>query len=552
MQPSLPDITSLSKEVQPYDVLIVGAGPVGMTLALTLRRAGIRVLLVDREEKTGTTTRAAIVWPRTLEELDLLGIVDGWQRDGVPLEEMHFHLNTAQPIIVPVAQNESPHAHPRGIGQDRTEALLDSAIRSSGADYFRGVEVVSLNLQLEGEGVAATLRSSDGQETKITATWLVGCDGSKSIVRESAGIQRSGRRNAGMQVIQGDFRLQTSFALAPGHAYFWRGSEGSLLLMIPESIDEHYRILVVLPDDGSHETPTLEDIQERAQAFIPDLQLYDTRWRNRFRTQQLNAEKYRVGHAFIAGDAAHVWVPIGGQGMNVGIQDAFNLGWKLAEVIKGRLSDAILDTYEAERRPIAQDEVTLTSRMYDLLTAQTPVHEVIRSLIPLVFGLSPIAGRIAASFSELGIRYSPNLLVEKDPGGAGPTTGMRAPDASLIHLPQGESLRLFDLFRPGHWIALAWVFAANDVQNVLEPLHLLNKSLGAEVFVIDASKSGLQLESPDQHIEYLRDPAQLACTAYHVYHSSLHLIRPDGVIAFRSKLPASSLRHFIDILLKSH
>ncbi len=509
------------------DVLVVGAGPVGMTLALTLQKFGARVIVVDKELNTARYPRAAVVWPRTLEVLDLLGIAGGWGVKGVPLHNFTITID-GDSASLNTGGLASQYPYPLGIGQDYTEELLDAALRASDADYRRGVEVS--RLQITDAGVHATLRTEGQEAAEVHAAWVVGCEGSHSMVRQQAGIGYTGDRNAGVQLVQGDVRLRGSLALEPHHGYLWTGGDHVAMFVMPVRQDEHYRVLATLPDDGAQDDPSLDLLQEQTRRFIPDAVLSDPIWLNRYRTQHRLADTYRAGRAFVAGDAAHVWLPVGGQGMNIGIQDAFNLGWKLGMVIKGNLPETALDTYEGERRPIGARNIKDTLRLYGaILQTRTLRDSALRWLIPNLLGFAAVSQRVVARFSQVDFHYDANLLIASDHGGSGIGTGERAPDAFVALVETGETLRLFDLYRTGRWQAFGWVLDPEEAPQVQRSLSL-NGAANVDAYILDATHEGLTNSSI---LPVLRDMTRRAASVFGVTGAGIHLIRPDGVIAYR-------------------
>ena len=512
------------------DVLIIGAGPVGMTLALTLRKFGANVLIVDKSPETARYPRAAVVWPRTLEMLDLLGIAKGWTEEGVPVHGFTLTIDGDSGMLSTESPN-SPYPHPLGIGQDATEKLLDAALRESGADYRRDVQVSEI--QITPTGAQAILQENGQEKTGVQAAWIVGCDGSDSAVRQQAGIEFVGDRNTGVQLIQGDVRLRGSLALEPNHGYLWSGAKQAAMFVMPTHRDGHYRVLVTLPDDGSHDAPDVALLQEQTRRFIPDAVLSDPVWLNRYRTQHRLAASYRAGRAFIVGDAAHVWVPVGGQGMNIGMQDACNLGWKLGSVVRGTLPIEVLDTYESERRPIGARNIEDTEQLYSaILQTKTLRDSALRWLIPHLIGFAPVAHRAAERFGQMDFHYDPNALVASSHGGSGAEAGERAPDAFVARPETGATVRLFDLYRTGSWQAFGWVLHPEDAPSVQQTLTA-NARSGIEAFLIDATETGL---SGAAAIPVLRDMTRRATGAFGVSRSGIHLIRPDGVVAYRGSV----------------
>lgn len=191
-------IPSVKEEV---DVFIAGAGPVGMVLALTLRRAGVSVIIVDKAPTTRQHSQAAVLWPRTLDILGLLGIVNDWEGQMAPIHAFDMTIDSTHATL-DLQPVPSAHAYPQGVGQDVTERLLDHRLRESGADYHRGVEVV--DVVIDESGATTTLRDSEGNTHVVRSNWIVGCEGSRSLVRDKAGIEQVGDKNAGVQLMRAD------------------------------------------------------------------------------------------------------------------------------------------------------------------------------------------------------------------------------------------------------------------------------------------------------------------------------------------------------------
>lgn len=518
------------------DVLIVGAGPTGMTAALTLQRAGVNILIVDKCPHTRQHSQAVVLWPRTLEILDLLDVAEDWRSKSIPVTQFavnfagHSNLLRLPPI-------DSPFPHPWCVGQDVTEAILQSRMTRQNIALMRSVEATEI--QVRENSILTTLRSDDGSTTTVESKWILGCEGSHSLVRESAGIQRSGAKNPGVQLIQGDVKLRGNLTLAPGTGYLLSDSNRHTVLIIPTSLSGHYRFLATVPDDGSIKPPTLDQLQAISSRFLPGVDLYDPVWLNRFRTQHQIADTFRKGRAFVVGDAAHVWVPIGGQGMNIAMQDAFDLGWKLGAVVNGELPETVLDTYTEERRPIGAFTIQYTEASYKaLLEPQSLTSHLQQLLLPSVLGSSTLDGIIARQLAQIGFHYPHSQLVQ-DAGGSGHVkAGQRAPDAWVSH--RGNDRRLFDLFREGKWTLLVWAFEEADYEPAREAMRMAQSR--AQTFLLDCSLKGMPA---GENENVLRDIGRLAAAAYGQTSSHIHLIRPDGVVGFSGPARGGSLERYL-------
>lgn len=536
------------------DVVVIGGGPVGMLLALTLHRAGVDAVVVDDKPGTRTHSQAAVLWPRTLEILDLLGVVDRLRGQTVGL--------TAATMVVDghyadleIEHVDSPHPVPALIGQDRTERVLDDELHRRGRPVIRNARATSVIE--EPSGVVVTIRTPLGEHT-IQAAYAVGCEGSHSLVRQAAGIARTGERNAGVQLIQGDTRIDSALSMPPGRAFLFSTQQRASLFLLPVDVEGHYRVLLTLPDDGSTADPTLEELEDAARRFLPDLRLTDAVWLSRYRTQQANADTYGRGRLFIAGDAAHVWVPIGGQGMNLGLHDAFDLGWKLAAVVTGQAQPALLDTYTSERRPVADGVIAFTGRAYGaFLDPAGPLDRGIRALLPRALGVRPLTERVVRHLAEIDTRYGPSLVVDDSPDrGAAVRPGERAPDA-YVHTGTATR-RLFDLFRAPTWTLLGFAAGPHIKEAVrcLRSVAAVNPQLAA--YLVDSSPAAEDEAAQGAGTGdgllagHLRDIPRLAATAYDIGDDPVVVaVRPDGVIAYRGPLrDEDDVRAVSDVLAR--
>ena len=515
-------------------VLIVGAGPAGLTLALTLQRAGVPYLLVESKTKPREYSKAATLWPRTREILDLLGVVDRWQDQVVPWTSASLFFGDEQRHLdFPPAK--SPYPYPVLVGQDVTEHCLEEGLRAAGGQVWRGITVEAVDLHADGAHVR--YQTAEGQAGTIEAAWVVGCEGSRSVVREAAGIVRHGSQNPGIQIVQGDVFVSGPLTLEPGRGYIWTGKGPSSILLFQIDVAGHYRVVVTIVDEGQTGTPTLEELQNPAQHYVPGLHLHDPVWLSRYRTQHLLADHYRAGRALLCGDAAHVWVPIGGQGMNIAMHDAFDLGWKLAGVVGGTLAEATLDTYQTERRPVGKQVIEDTERDYAIIVKQETLGDrLLQHVAPYLLRLKPVVRNVINELDELNTRYATGPLVQDHTSGGIPA-GERAPDAWVNE--DGNSIRLFDLYRAGQWLLLGCAPEADaDLYQALvataSHFHL------AAALVLPQPPT---LEQTQQFVasgaRVLLDQPGLVSAAFGLSTATMLAIRPDGVIGFRGPLAAA-------------
>lgn len=412
------------------DVLISGGGPTGMMLAAELRLHGVDVLVLERDAEPSPAVRSLGLHPRSVEVLDQRGLLDRFLAHGRRYPEAVGHLAG---IVKPPPDLDTAHGYVLGIPQPVTERLLTERAVELGARVRRGAEVVAV--AQDDDGVVVSL--ADGSHER--ASWLVGCDGGRSRVRRCVGIDFPGEP-ATTEWILAEVRVTTP----PDE-----------LAAVVAAVRERYQGFGVGPaGDGLHRAvvpaaavaedrsvpPTLDELRTQLRAYAgTDLGVHAPRSLTRFGDATRLADRYRVGRVLIAGDAAHVHPPLGGQGLNLGIQDAFNLGWKLAAQVSGWAPDGLLDTYEAERRPVAQDVLTLTRAQSELLLAE-PGPQAVRRLLTELMDLPEVHRLLAERVTGLGIRYEL---------GDGPALlGRRLRDVSL-----GDG-RLYGLLHAGRGLLL--------------------------------------------------------------------------------------------------
>lgn len=366
------------------EIAVVGAGPTGLALAVTLARAGIAFCLLDQQAEGANTSRAAVVHARTLEVLDELGASAELVGRGVKLSRFAVRDGAHRLLTVPFDRLPTPHPYTLMVPQYETEAVLLARLRALGGDVHRPYEVVSV--VQDGEGT--TLTMSTGQT--LRADYVVGADGMHSTVRESSGIGFTGSSYAESFVLAD---VVMDWTPGRGEVSLTFGAAG--LLVVAPLPGGHYRVVATV--DRAEASPDLGFVQrvldERApgQATITELA-----WSSRFRVHHRVADHYRAGRLFLAGDAAHVHSPAGGQGMNTGIQDSYALGTAFAT--------GALDGYEARRRPVAQRVVAFSDRMTRIATTRNPAARTIRNAGLRLLGHTGFRTKLATELAELNYR----------------------------------------------------------------------------------------------------------------------------------------------------
>lgn len=410
-------------------VLIVGAGPVGMTLASELARYGVPVRIVDKAPERTDKSKALVLWSRTLELLDRGNSgAAPFIEAGLKTEAVNFFVGDEVIGRVDMRSVQSPYPYGLMLPQSETERLLEERLRDLGVTVERRVEVQTFTSN--DDGVDVVLRRSDGHDETVSADWMVGCDGAHSIVRHTLGASFAGET------------LNSDWMLADVHmrGYSCPDSEVSVhwhrdgvFIIFPIS-PGRYRMIADLPASGLDHpaSPTLEEVQ----AIIdrrgpPGLVAFDPIWLTTFRINGRKVSSYRWGRVFLAGDAAHVHSPAGGQGMNTGMQDAFNLAWKLAMVIHGTCGERLLDSYSPERSAVGDEVLKTAGRMTAVGTMKNPIAQTLRNLAGhLLLGLGSVQHALADTMSEVTIDYPRSPLNGPSLGGAGPKPGERITPAS--------------------------------------------------------------------------------------------------------------------------
>ena len=524
------------------DVLVIGAGPVGVTLACELKRHGASVRLVEKKAGPNQHPNAAIVHVRTLEILSAMGAVDGFLKEGYPFPGMHFHFFSKRSVFIDVSGVDSHYSMPRTLGQQVTERIITEHFTRLGGNVERSVEAVGME-QDEKEVRVRLRHLADGNREEIApARWVVGCEGSSSITREAAAIPFPGERYPGKEFLQCDANVRWTYP--HGYGYQFMTNEHVLLLFAYDK-KGHYRIICARNDRDpeNKNPPTLDEMQELVRTVAdPTAELYDPVWFNRFRSGHRLAASFRQGRAFLAGDAGHVHVPIGGQGMNYGMHDAFNLGWKLAAVAKGEAKPDLLDTYEAERHSVDETLIKATDFGFHMVVQPNAAARVaLHYVIPTVLGTETAQKRIRNMLGEMNVAYSDSALSEDHAGSRGPVAGDRAPDALLVRMPERRTASLFDVLHGTRWTLLLFAGAEPTVKDI-ESLEKISGPLAQKYGTRIAIHLILCGEPPVPVHEnwaagVLMDRERYAHEKYGVDTAPcLYLIRPDWYIAFRGAL----------------
>jgi 2-polyprenyl-6-methoxyphenol hydroxylase-like FAD-dependent oxidoreductase len=516
-------------EIAVANVLVVGAGPVGLTLACELARHGVRCRIIDKLATPLPYCRAIGVTPRTLEVWEDMGVAREMIDTGLWITGLRSIVNgqpAADAVLPPM---DLPYSS-LGLPQYSTERILTDHLRGFGIEVERGVALTGLSQN--DHGVTTQLTGPDQRTEDVSFEYVVGCDGAHSAVRRALGIAFSGDAYPIMFML-GDVRIDwdlprgmTLRAVRPIEK-----APPELFVAIPLPDAGRYRVTMVAPSELSSGAgsdhgiqselrgPSLPELQAVADRMLPTkTRLEDLRWSSLFRISMRLAERYRDGRVFIAGDAAHIHPPTGGQGMNTGIQDAYNLAWKLALVVNDAAPVALLDSYESERRPVGMDVVARTraaSENYGKEAGGKPDRQ---------------------ADMQISISYRGTDWVRDDVRDAntpGPVAGDRAPDAhGLWRQGVGFPLRMFDILKGTEHVLLAPV-SETDTARGLADLSRWAQQLPAQLQTRLRVVAITQESAADQpNIALYHDRDGAFAKAYGA-RSTGFLVRPDGYIGWR-------------------
>jgi 2-polyprenyl-6-methoxyphenol hydroxylase-like FAD-dependent oxidoreductase len=428
-----------------FDVLVVGAGPVGLWVACELALAKVNVAVLERRAEGVTQSRGLAIQSRTLEVFALRGLADRFVSRGCPIPKGHFGLLSTG-LDFSVFDTRFPFTLVQP--QATTEALLEERALEVGADIRRGnfvetAEPRADRVVLEGRNGEASFRFS--------ARYVVGADGARSLMRRAAGIDFAGH-SAQHAFILADVVLDAP----PVQPLVSMVNEAGALLVAPLGDGVHHRVVVDAPLVVALSEPVslVELAATAARIARTNYRPRDPIWLSRFTDETRLAEHYRKGRIFLAGDAAHIHAPMGGQGLNVGIQDAMNLGWKLASVLRGNACEALLDTYERERRPVGEVLRRNTLAQVALFFSFDPSALALRATFEEILRVPEVNRRLAAEGSGFGVAY-PEPLFLPDPGWEhrNGVSGQRLPDMDIV-LADGSRTALYRFLEDGRWVRL--------------------------------------------------------------------------------------------------
>jgi len=510
------------------DVLIVGAGPTGLMLANQLGRRGVRAQIIDRHSGPAQQTRALGVQARTLEIYAQLGIVDEALELGKRAAGANLWAQGRFGARVPlgdIGRGLSPFPFLLILGQDDNEKLLGAALRRWDMAVQWNTELVALRQQ--AGSVRATLKQADGRLVDLDATWVAGCDGAHSAVRDLNGIHFEGAAYEHVFFVA-DTQVTGPMVVDELNVYLWR--DGFHLFFPMHGLD-HWRVVGILPAPlrGRPDLDFEQVIPAVSAEVGSELSFKACSWFSTYRIHHRRAERFRQGRCFLLGDAAHVHSPVGAQGMNTGLQDAYNLAWKLALVVKGDAGEALLDSFEAERVPVAQRLLDTTDRAFTLVASDSWPAGLLRTQVlanVMAFAMRRERVRKLAfrTISQTGIHYrgGPLSQTQADLSADAPRAGDRFPWLRLQRQPGG---------------------AVEDLFSALDDLHFHLLLFGQPAPA--PGKAGLdgalRVHAIPDHPDNTRELKRAR-----ILSPSFYLLRPDGHIGLAGTLfEPSVIAHYL-------
>jgi 2-polyprenyl-6-methoxyphenol hydroxylase-like FAD-dependent oxidoreductase len=508
------------------DVLIVGAGPTGLMLANQLARRGLRPLIIDRHPGPSVQTRALGVQARTLEIYAKMGLAEraielGKRGNGAHLWSEGRQIGAIS--LGDAGSQQTPYPYILVLGQDDNERLMGEKLREWGVDVQWNTELLAI--EQHSSHVVATLRQANGDTRTVEASWVAGCDGARSAVRTLSGIDFPGAPYEHVFFVA-DVEATGNMAPEEVNVYLWRAG---FHLFFPMRGQDHWRIVGIVPpqlrdEAGLEFADVIPSVQGQAGA---SLSIKACSWFSTYRIHHRAAARFRDRRCFLLGDAAHVHSPVGAQGMNTGLQDAYNLAWKLALVIEGKSDASLLDSYEAERHPVAQRLLDTTDRGFRLVVSDSWFAGLFRTQILARIAAFAVNRRRVQrlafrTVSQTGIHYrrGPLSVTADELPKEAPQSGDRFPWMHLQLEAGGPVQDLFQALDDTRFNLL--VFGHTAAQTLPD----LDGLLRIHTIPITAGNEAEQARA-------------------HVPRSAFYLLRPDGHVGLCGQtLDAATLRHY--------
>jgi len=522
-------------EIAKVDVLVVGAGPTGLLLASELARRGVGVRLIEKRTLPAEHSRALAVLPRTMEMMDQLGLANAFITPSHKANGICFYGPDRREAFRS-SLSDLPSEFPFFLllPQTGTEMILRDHARKAGVEIERGVSF--LRMVQKGQRVLATLERTDGTTEEIDASYVVGCDGSRSAVRQATGLEFQGG-GYDQSWLLADVFLDPR--LDPNWLHGFTSIDGPIFFFpLPNSI---WRI-VLLRKRGEiaiTEISMNEIVETLNKNHLGHLRARNPSWLAGFGIQHRRTVHIRMGRVFLCGDAAHVHSPAGGQGMNTGLGDAFNLGWKLACVILGKAKEELLDSYEAERMPVIDGVMRMTDQMTKLITATNGPRVWIREWILPIVAKMGFAAKMAMRLSQLSVGYPYSSIVLPGRVVAGAKPGERVPPLSFSDLATKRVSRTPDLFAKGKIVFLVMPDLGIGSEGMREVMDRRSDLIDWQWMINKGA--GKPAEARSGEFIWVDEDGKVRQELGVGDHPSFALLRPDGIVMARGELCETAL-----------
>lgn len=505
---------------QKNPILIVGAGPTGLLLACQLARFGIQFDIIDKEPGPVSTSNALAIHAKTLEILAELNLAERFIEQGRIIHAMNLFSNRSKLARITLKDLDTPHPYVLGLPQAQTETLLAEHLVQQGVNIQRSVEVIALRDKTDHTLVS--LKKSDGSETQKSYEWILACDGSHSIVRQYLAIPFEGESFT-EHFIMMDVEVTGNIKHNEGYAFL--SNQGPMAFI---STKNFTRIIAEISHDKALQSKSefsVDDFQQLIFQRVPKsfhLNLNNPVWSSQFKIHRRIAAHYRQHRIFLLGDAAHIHSPVGGQGMNTGMQDAYNLAWKLALWVHGNTSETFLDSYSAERRPVAKDVLARTTAATRMLATHSKLLQFLRNqMLRILLRFNKVRSKLTHELAELDINYRGSPIVAEDctlPFIGGPKPGERV------------ALRFLNNTNDGKFNLLVF----SNEHTALMPLqaHVVGLLAIANITIIADED---ELKPVNFAHQMIFDKAGTLKQYFGVSQPCLYLIRPDNYVGYRSQ-----------------
>jgi 2-polyprenyl-6-methoxyphenol hydroxylase-like FAD-dependent oxidoreductase len=518
------------------DALIVGAGPVGLTLASALSHQGLKYRLIEKNAVPTDKSKALVLWSRSLELFAPLGLTQAFIDSGNKAKGGSVYADGKRIVHFGLTGDDSPFGFPLMIPQNETERVLNEHLQNHGATIEREVELVSF---VEGsDSVVCLLHDADGHEEYVETSWLIGCDGAHSTVRKCAGMPFTGHAEPNDWMLA-DVHIQG--VLAEDEVSVFLHAKGALVFF-PITRDRFRMIADLGKADAAVQRtdPTLADAQAKIDERGPGgLILSDPVWLSNFRINERKVAEYRRGRIMLAGDAAHIHSPAGGQGMNTGIQDVFNLAWKLALVQRGQgRADTLLDSYSLERSAIGDQVLKAAEVFTTIATLRNPIAQTLRNQVASILtSFQFVRDKVRRNWSEISINYRHGPLCSQQwpslSGGLAPGDRLcNAPIAAATDSRAATLLQTLDGKR--HSLLL---LPGKDGESLSRLIRIAEETdqafpgILAAHLILTPEMANPTAASAD--LTVWLDTVARAHEQLHASEATLILVRPDGYIGFR-------------------